>query len=131
MGMYSSDLVTGNDAVVADVNNLRKDVRLAIKDPQTLSDGATITLDLSTGAIHKVTLAGNRTIAFSNPVAGQSFIVLVKQDATGNRTLAWPTVKWADTSVPILSTTANRVDIFALYYDGTDYYGTIVGLNYG
>jgi hypothetical protein len=129
--LYSSDVVVGNDANAADLNNLRKDLRLAIKDPQTDTDGATITVDLSLGAVHKVTLGGNRTIAFSNPREGQSFMLLVKQDGTGNRTLVWPTVKWSDVTTPVLSTTAARVDIFAFFYDGTDYFGTIVGQNYG
>lgn len=129
MGMSSSDVTAGTNATSSQFNNLRKDVRNAVKDFQTDNSGA---FDLSTGAVQIRTLDGtNGTITFSGAVAGQTFILFLKQDATGSRTVSWPTIKWAGASAPTLTTTASRVDIIAITYDGTDYYGTVVGQNYG
>lgn len=131
MAMNSAVVAAGNNAKASEYNNLRKDVNNAVKDPVTDTDGATVTLDFTAGAIHKVTIAGNRTIAFSGALAGQSIVLIVKQDGTGSRLLTWPTIKWATATTPTLTTTAGRTDIFVIFYDGTDYYGSIVGLNYG
>lgn len=130
--MNSSDVTAGTNATATQYNNLRKDLRNAIKDLQSNSDGATITFDLSTGAFHTVTLGDNRTLALSNVTSGQSFLIILKQDGTGTRTVTWwGSIKWANATVPVLTTTASRYDIFAFFYDGTNYYGSIVGQNYG
>ena len=129
MGMSSSDVVAGTNATAAQFNNLRKDLRNAVKDFQTDNAGA---FDVSTGAVQIRTLDGtNGTITFSGAVAGQTFVLFLKQDGTGSRTVTWPTIKWAGTVAPTLTTTANRTDIIAITYDGADYYGTVVGQNYG
>ena len=81
----------------------------------TLTDGATITPDFSTGNNFTVTLGGNRTLA--NPInttVGQSGVLYIVQDGTGSRTLGVGT-HWhfpAGTA-PTLTTTANAVDVFA------------------
>lgn len=77
-----------------------------------LTDGATITPDLSDSNNFSVVLAGNR--AFANPlnaVAGQSGSIFIVQDATGSRTASWG-ANWdfAGGAAPTLSTTANAVD---------------------
>lgn len=80
--------------------------------PVTLTDGATITPDFSAGINFVVTLAGNRTLANpTNVKDGQSGVLLVKQDATGSRTLTWGSNwKWASATAPTLTTTASRTD---------------------
>jgi hypothetical protein len=129
MTMNSSDVVAGTNATASQYNNLRKDVRNAIKDLQTDNSGA---FDLATGAIQTRTLDGtNGAITFTGATAGQAFLIMLKQDGTGSRTATWPTIKWTGATTPTLTTTANRTDIFAFFYDGTDYYGSIVGQNYG
>lgn len=58
----------------------------------TLTDGATIAIDAAVGPNYEVTIAGNRTLSNpTNAVVGQVLIIGVKQDATGNRTLAFDT----------------------------------------
>lgn len=131
MSMNSSTVTAGTNATSTQYNNLRKDVNNSVKDPVTATDAATVTFTLTSGALQKVVLGGNRTLAFSGALAGQTFIIILKQDATGSRTVTWPTIKWIDSTTPVLTTTANAVDIFSIFYDGTDYYGTIVGLNFG
>jgi hypothetical protein len=77
-----------------------------------LTDGATITPDLTVSANFSVTLGGNRTLA--NPSAmtvGQSGSIFITQDGTGSRTLAYGS-QWdfANGTAPTLTTTANAVD---------------------
>jgi hypothetical protein len=95
----------------------------------TLTDGATITPDFNDSNNMVVTLAGNRTMANpSNLKDGASYTVIVKQDATGSRTLSFGTAfKWAGGTAPTLSTGANAVDILTFISDGTDLYGSFVG----
>jgi hypothetical protein len=81
----------------------------------TLTDGATITPDFSTGNNFTVTLGDNRTLANpTNTTVGQSGVIYIVQDGTGSRTLGVGT-HWhfpAGTA-PTLTTTANAVDVFA------------------
>lgn len=84
----------------------------------TMTDGATVTLDWSK-PLNVVTLGGNRTLAISGtPVAGESCKLKIIQDATGGRTLTWPTsgvtINWPLSDEPILTTTAARSDIIEL-----------------
>lgn len=72
----------------------------------TLTDAATVAVDLSLANNYNLTLGGNRTLGIpTNPVAGQSGIITVRQDITGTRTLAyaWPYVFPIGTA-PTLST---------------------------
>lgn len=94
-----------------------------------LTDGATIALDWNNGLVQAVTLGGNRTFTFSNPIAPGRYLIVLKQDATGSRTITWPTVKWRGGTAPTLTTTANKYDLITLIYDGTNYYGD-ASLNY-
>jgi hypothetical protein len=84
----------------------------AAADFVALTDGATITPDFAAGQNFSVTLAGNRTLA--NPtdiVAGQTGSVVVTQDGTGSRTLAYGTYwDFAAGTAPTLTTTAAAVD---------------------
>src|SRR4051794_35322942 len=91
----------------------------------TDTDAATITMDWNVSENHQVTLAGNRTLVFSNPVNGCVYRVKVTQDATGSRTLSYPsTVKWVGGSAPSLTATASRTDLLTFVWDGVSYLGT-------
>lgn len=86
---------------------------------------------MSASNIHNVTLGGNRTFAVSNVSTGQAFVIIVKQGG-GSNTVTWfSNIKWVGAIAPTLTTTAGRWDIFAFIYDGTNFYGSIVGLNFG
>lgn len=78
----------------------------------TLTDGATITVDMNAGLDFVVTLAGNRTLgAPSNPKVGQRGRIRVVQDATGSRTLSRDSVwKTAGGAALTLSTAAGAID---------------------
>lgn len=87
----------------------------------TLTDGATINWDMSEGNLAKVTLGGDRTLAAPTGLLPGTYILYIRQDATGGRTLAFDASylfpDGADTS---LSTAANSLDVLTVAYDGTD-----------
>ena len=87
----------------------------------SLTDAATIAVDLSLGNNFSVTLAGNRTLgAPTNTTAGQSGVIVVTQDSTGSRTLAYNSIyKFAGGTAPTLTTTASAVDILAYYVESS------------
>ena len=89
--------------------------------PVALTDGATIAVDLSLGNNFTVTLAGNRTLgAPTNVTAGQSGVIVVTQDGTGSRTLAYNSAyKFAGGTAPTLTTTASAVDVLAYYVESS------------
>ena len=88
-----------------------------------LTDGATIALDWNNSNVQSVTLGGNRTFTFANPLTGGRYLIVLKQDGTGSRTVTWPTIKWRGGTAPTLTTTANKTDLITIVYDGTDYFG--------
>jgi hypothetical protein len=97
----------------------------------TATDGATVTFDLSQSRNWIVTLGGNRTLQVSNAIPGMVFMITLKQDGTGSRTVTWWSgISWVDGTVPILTTTPNKADTFGFICTGTNtYYGYIVGQN--
>ena len=84
-----------------------------------LTDGATITPDFSAANNFSVTLGGNRTLANpTNLTAGQSGAIVITQDGTGSRTLAYGSYwKFPSGSAPVLTTTANAVDVLVYYVE--------------
>lgn len=81
-------------------------------DLVTLTDGATVTPDLSTGINFTWTIGGARTLAApTNTKNGQNGVIYLVQDATGSRTITWNSVyKFQNATAPTLSTAANAVD---------------------
>lgn len=86
--------------------------------PVALTDAATIAINLATGIAFTLTLGGNRTLANpTNPVIGRSGIIVVKQDATGSRTLSFGSAWQFQGGVPALSIAAGAVDIITWYVE--------------
>jgi hypothetical protein len=84
-----------------------------------LTDGATITPNFNNANNFSVTLGGNRTLANpTNLTAGQSGVIVITQDGTGSRTLAYGSnFKFAGGTAPTLTTTASAVDVLAYYVE--------------
>jgi hypothetical protein len=82
----------------------------------TLTDAATIAVDMSTFINAVVTLGGNRTLGSpTNEKVGQTGYIRIVQDGTGSRTLAYGTDwEFAGGSAPVLTTTAAAQDL--LFY---------------
>lgn len=95
-------------------------------------DGATITFDMNVSDKHSVTLAGNRTLALANDQDGQTFTTVLKQDASGSRTVTWWSgVLWGGGTAPTLTTTASKTDVFTfLRMSSGNYLGFTTGLNF-
>lgn len=85
----------------------------------TLTDGATITPDFAASNNFELTLTDTgRTLANpTNITAGQSGVIVINQDATGNRTITsyGSYFKFAGGTAPTLSTGANSLDILSYY----------------
>jgi hypothetical protein len=83
--------------------------------PAALTDGASITPNLTLSNIFTVTLGGNRTLANpSSKVVGQGVTFIIRQDGTGSRTLAYGTqYKWPGGVAPTLSTAINSIDVIS------------------
>lgn len=99
----------------------------------SLTDAATINTDASLGAVFRVTLGGNRTMAApTNPVDGQQISYEIKQDATGSRTLTWNAAfVFSGGTAPTLTTTAGITDVVTFRYNSTKWVniGTQLNLN--
>lgn len=96
----------------------------------TADSGAAITLSVANGTFDIITLTDNCTITMPTAVAGKSFLLFLRQDATGSRAVTWSTVVWAGGTAPTITGTASRQDIFSFFSDGTNWYGVTVGLDY-
>jgi hypothetical protein len=102
-----------------------------VETPFTANSSTAITLALTNGTVQIITLTGNCTFTFPTPTSGKSFILLLKQDATGSRTVTWPaTVKYAGGTNPTITSTASKLDILSYFADGTNWYGVVVAQNY-
>ena len=89
------------------------------------ASGAAATVDFTQGPNQKVTLSANSTFTFVAPTYPGAVRIKLVQDATGSRTVTWPSaVKWVGGSAPTLTTTAAHIDLISFYFDGTNYYGS-------
>ncbi len=101
-----------------------------------ISSGS-LTLDLETGNVFEVVLTEDVTslILAHPPAAGRagSCSIILRQDATGGRTLAWPSaVKWAGGSPPPITSAADAIDVYALITrdGGTSWFGFPAGQDF-
>lgn len=101
-----------------------------VETPYSANSSTAITLALTNGTVQIITLTGNATITMPTATSGKSFIMYLKQDATGSRTVTWSTVKWAGGTAPTITSTASKQDIFSFFSDGSSWFGVIVGQNY-
>jgi hypothetical protein len=86
-----------------------------------LTSGATVNTNLADSNNFSLTLATNATLANpTNIVAGQSGVIVITQDATGSRILAYGSNwKFAGATAPTLTTTANAVDVLVYYVESS------------
>jgi hypothetical protein len=78
-----------------------------------------MTVDCSLSNVFTTTFTANVTTApsFTNAPDGQTINWFITQDATGSRTMTWPTsFKWPGGTTGVLSTAANAVDLVVATY---------------
>lgn len=76
-------------------------------------------LNCALSNVFRTTFTANVTTAptFSNLKDGQTINWFITQDATGSRTMTWPTsFKWPGGTAGVLSTGANAVDLLVATY---------------
>jgi len=119
-------LVIGTDVQAYDADTAKTDVVQSFSVAQrgtitALTDGTTITPDFAAANNFSVTLGGNRTLANpTNLTAGQSGVIVITQDGTGSRTLAYGSYfKFSNGTAPTLTTTASAVDVLAYYVESS------------
>ena len=89
---------------------------LASQAPAVLASGASITPDGADGFNFTLTLAENATLENpSNFGEGRSGVIVITQDGTGSRTLAYGTHWRFPGGAPVLSTAAGAIDLLAYY----------------
>lgn len=97
----------------------------------TANTSTAYTIDLANGSVQILTLTGNCTFTFPTATAGRSFILILKQDGTGSRTVTWPAaVKWPAGTAPTITSTASKADKYIFTADGTNWIGSNAGQNY-
>jgi hypothetical protein len=98
----------------------------------TANTSTAYTIDITNGTVQILTLTGNCTFTFPTPVAGKSFIMILKQDGTGSRTVTWPSsVKWPASTAPTITSTASKADKYIFTAIDSSYWlGSTGGLNY-
>jgi hypothetical protein len=88
------------------------------------NSGTADTINWNNGLKQKSTLTDNCTFTFTDPPGPCNMILKLIQDGTGGRTVTWPaSVKWPGGTAPTLSAGGDDIDIVALYFDGTNYFG--------
>jgi hypothetical protein len=86
------------------------------KSVLTLTDGATVTWNMTSGYNAELLIGGNRTLDIDNAQEGDYGTVIVTQDGTGGRTLAVPD------GVVTLNSGIDEITILSFYYDGVTFY---------
>ena len=119
-------LAIGTDVQAYDADTAKTDVAQSFSAAQrgsvsALTDGSTITADFAVANNFSLTIGGNRTLANpSNLTAGQHGVIVITQDGTGSRTLAYGSYwKFASGTAPTLTTTASAVDVLVYYVESS------------
>lgn len=102
------------------------------EETATANTSTAYTIDLANGTVQILTLTGSPAVlTFPTPTAGKGFTLLLKQDATGSRTVTWPSsVKWPSSTAPTVTATASKGDKYTFVADGTYWWGSNAGQNY-
>jgi hypothetical protein len=128
VGRATTDTLTNKTLTTPAITN--PTVTNYVETTYSANSSTAITLDLANGTVQIITLTGNATITMPTATAGKSFIIMLKQDATGSRSVTWSTVKYPSGTAPTITATASKLDIFSFFADGTNWYGTTIGQNY-
>ena len=96
-----------------------------LNSSNSITAGNTTTIDLSNNNIFKVSLGTDiSSLSLTNAKPG-TYIIEIIQGGTNNVTFPsdW---RWASGLIPIITPTANKIDIITLVYDGSNYFASAV-----
>jgi hypothetical protein len=121
---------TGSNVLATTPTLTNPTVTNYVETPYSANSSTAITLSLANGTVQIITLTGTATITMPTAVSGKSFTLLLKQDATGSRTVTWTTVSWPGGTAPTITSTASKMDKYVFISDGTSWFGATAGQNY-
>jgi hypothetical protein len=102
-------------------NGVVPTVNLTATGTIALAAGQPLTTGLTVGSsAYDLTMTGNVTFTVSGFQAGvrQEIYLILRQDATGGRTITWPSgIKWSGGTAPTFVTTAGTVTLVSLMSD--------------
>lgn len=102
-----------------------------IEETVTANTGSAYTISLANGTLQILTLTANCTFTFPTATTGRSFVMILRQDGTGSRTVTWPAaVRWPAGTAPTITSTANRADKYVFTANGSVWIGSNAGQNY-
>jgi hypothetical protein len=131
---WGTSYTTSGSGTVVALNNTptltNPTVTNYVETPFSANSSTAITIALTNGTVQIITLTGNATITMPTAVSGKSFIMFLRQDVTGSRSVTWSTVNWASATAPTITSTASKQDIYSFFSDGTSWYGVTVGQNF-
>lgn len=86
------------------------------------NSGTSKAIDWSKGDRQSVTVNGDAcAFTFTGAVAGQTLTLRVVVDGTGHTAWTWPTLKWPYGAAGSPGITANAINLYAFYFDGSNY----------
>lgn len=92
---------------------------------RNVTAGSTLTIDWKAGQKQRVEMGHDCTFTFVKPLGVCNLMLRLVQDGTGGRDPTFPSsVKWQGGTTPTWVTTANAVNVLAMYFDGTNYHAT-------
>lgn len=101
-----------------------------VETPYSATVAGTVTISLTTNGTFQIltmTSATNLAVTMPTAVSGQSFILILKQPASGTaNSVTWSTVKWSGGTTPTVTATVGKADVFTFISDGTNWYGSYV-----
>lgn len=117
---------TANNVTLSNVLTTKKIVETVVAIGNT---GTAATIDLSLGTVFTATLTGSATLTVSNPGTVSSFVLILTNDGTAGRTVAFAggSFKYPGGAASLArTTTANAVDFwfFMTPDSGTTWYGS-------
>lgn len=102
----------------------RLDAQMQVVTQGTITVNTNLSMTGRENALWIVTLgANNLKVSITGWSAGSTVTLVLKQDGTGRTGTQLPTSKWEGAVVPVVTTTANAIDIYTFFYDGTNQYG--------
>ena len=80
----------------------------------------TYEVNWNNGPLQLITFTGHTTLSFINASAGASYTLILRQDATGGRTVTLTGWDFGD-NLPSYNTAANLKNMVSAVYDGSEY----------
>jgi len=100
-----------------------------VGDVQSQTVSGTTRLYMGNRNLFLLELTASATLVFDTPQVGV-YVFKLTQGGAGSHTVTFPSnVKWAEASVPTLTTTAGAWDYITLVYDG-EYFSAVPTLNF-